>query len=201
MSQVRSRRELLLRTHYDPKKYKCDHEMALCDRTLLRLGFASALFNKLESDSDSMKEKAMEELLELKTLLIQGNVSDALVLVEEMTEMSKDDKINKIGSYAKILLLHLIKRQAEKRTTRSWDLSIENSVDEIQKTNRRRKAGGTYLSPEELKETLTDSYRIALARAATEAFEGRYSREELGKMVECDRLIADALDLITKDLN
>lgn len=50
----------------------------------------------------------MEELLELKTLLIHGNIPDALVLVEEMTEMSKDDKINKISSYAKILLMHLI---------------------------------------------------------------------------------------------
>ena len=143
----------------------------------------------------------MEELLELKTLLTQGNVSSALVLVEEMTEMSKDDKINKISSYAKILLLYLIKRQAEKRTTRSWDLSIENSIDEIQKTNRRRKAGGTYLSSEELREALTDGYRIALARAAAEAFEGRYSSTELAQMIDYDRLIADALDLITKQSN
>ncbi len=56
-----------------------------------------------------MGEKIMEELLELKTLLTQGNVSDALVLVEEITEMSKDDKINKIYSYGVILLLHPIK--------------------------------------------------------------------------------------------
>lgn len=56
-----------------------------------------------------MGEKTMEELLELKTLLTQGNIPDALVLVEEMTEMSKDDKINKIYSYGVILLLHLIR--------------------------------------------------------------------------------------------
>lgn len=141
----------------------------------------------------------MEELLELKTLLTQGNVPSALALVEEMTEMSKDDKINKISSYAKILLLHLIKRQAEKRTTRSWDLSIENAIDEIQKTNRRRKAGGTYLSSEELREALTDAYRIALAGAAAEAFEGSHSSTELAKMIDYDRLISDALDLITKE--
>jgi hypothetical protein len=138
----------------------------------------------------------MEELLELKSLLTQGHIPEALVLVEEMTEMSKDDKINKISSYAKILLLHLIKQQAEKRSTRSWDLSIANSVDEIQKTNRRRKAGGTYLSQEELRNALTDSYRIALARAAAEAFEGRYSSEELTTMIDYDRLIADALNLL-----
>ncbi|MFM6013299.1 MAG: DUF29 family protein [Dolichospermum sp.] len=140
----------------------------------------------------------MEELLELKTLLTQGNVPSALALVEEMTEMSKDDKINKISSYAKILLLHLIKQQAEKRTTRSWDLSIENSIDEIQKTNRRRKSGGTYLSSEELREALTDAYRIALA-AAAEAFEGSYSSTELSKMIDYDVIISGALDLITKE--
>jgi hypothetical protein len=145
------------------------------------------------------RRKAMEELLELKTLLAQGNVSDALVLVEGMTEMSKDDKINKITSYAKILLLHLIKQQAEKRSTRSWELSIENSIDEIQKTNRRRKAGGYYLSCEELRETLQDSYRIALSRAAIEAFEGRYCREELAQIIDYDRLISDALNMILKD--
>ncbi|MFM6022758.1 MAG: DUF29 family protein [Dolichospermum sp.] len=147
----------------------------------------------------SLVEKPMEELLELKTLLTQGNVPSALALVEEMTEMSKDDKINKISSYAKILLLHLIKQQAEKRTTRSWDLSIENSIDEIQKTNRRRKSGGTYLSSEELREALTDAYRIALAAAAAEAFEGSYSSTELSKMIDYDVIISGALDLITKE--
>ncbi len=38
----------------------------------------------------------MEELFTPKELLRSGNVTDALVLVEEMTEMSKDDKIKKI---------------------------------------------------------------------------------------------------------
>ncbi len=62
----------------------------------------------------------------------------------EMTEMSKDDKLNKIYSFAKILLLHLIKQRAENRTTRSWDLSIKNLVREIQRTNPWSKAKGNY---------------------------------------------------------
>ncbi len=70
----------------------------------------------------------MEELFTLKELLLSGNVTEALVLVEELTEMSKDDKLNKIFSFGKILLLHLIKQAAEKRKTRSWDLSIANAV-------------------------------------------------------------------------
>lgn len=49
----------------------------------------------------------MEELLELRELLLADRVSDALLLVEEMTEISKDDKLNKIFSFGVILLLHL----------------------------------------------------------------------------------------------
>ena len=148
-----------------------------------------------------MGEKAMEELLELKTLLTQGNISDALVLVEEMTEMSKDDKINKIYSYGVILLLHLIKQQAEKRTTRSWNISIRNAVRQINRTNKRRKANGYYLTSSELKNTLLEAYDSALDGASLEAFEGRYSSAKLAKMIDYDQLIADALDLITQDLN
>jgi len=55
----------------------------------------------------------MEELLELKDLLIKGDIKGALAIAEELEEMSRDDKITAIGSYAVILLLHLIKQQVE----------------------------------------------------------------------------------------
>ncbi|MEI6426846.1 MAG: DUF29 family protein [Pseudanabaena sp. ELA607] len=139
----------------------------------------------------------MEELLELKGFLLNGNISDALLLVEEMTEMSKDDKLNKIYSFAKILLLHLIKQGAENRTTRSWDLSIKNSVREIQRTNQRRKAKGNYCEPLELRETIADAYDIALDLAAAEAFEGRYEAEKLGAMVDREAIINQAITLIS----
>lgn len=139
----------------------------------------------------------MEELLELKGFLLSGNISDALLLVEEMTEMSKDDKINKIYSFAKILLMHLIKQRAENRTTRSWDLSIKNSVREIQRTNQRRKAKGNYCEPSELRETIEEAYDIALDAAAGEAFEGKYESAELGVMVDRDRIIQEAIALVS----
>ena len=141
----------------------------------------------------------MEELLELKGFLLNGNISDALLLVEEMTEMSKDDKLNKIYSFAKILLMHLIKQRAENRTTRSWDLSIKNSIREIQRTNQRRKAKGSYCEPSELREALEDAYDIALDAAAGEAFEGKYESAELGEMVDRDRVIQEAIALVSGD--
>jgi len=139
----------------------------------------------------------MEELLELKGFLLSGNIADALLLVEEMTEMSKDDKLNKISSFAKILLLHLIKRQAEGRTTRSWDASIENAVYEIQKTNRRRKAGGSYLTREELREAISDAYRVALSGAAAEAFGGCYTVNQLATMCDREAIIEQAIALVS----
>lgn len=138
----------------------------------------------------------MEELITLKQLLYQGKVTEALELVEELEEMSKSDKVNKIYSYGIILLLHLIKQSAEKRTTRSWDISIRNAVKQIQRTNQRYKAQGTYLTEEELAETLQDAYELALERAALEAFEGRYEAEELGKMVEPAQILETAIRLI-----
>ena len=141
----------------------------------------------------------MEELLELKNLLISGNIADALLLVEEMTEMSKDDKLNKIISFGIILLLHLIKQQAEKRTTRSWEISIRNSVRQIQRTNKRRKANGNYLTETELQETLEDAYQSALDQASLEAFEGRYEADEIATMIDRNTIINQAFTLILEN--
>ncbi|WP_413163424.1 DUF29 family protein [Capilliphycus salinus ALCB114379] len=138
----------------------------------------------------------MEELLTLKELLHQGNITEALLIVEELEEMSKSDKLNKIFSYGIILLLHLIKQSAESRTTRSWNLSIRNWVKQIQRINSRQKAKGTYMTEEELAATLEDAYDLALEKAAIEAFEGKYEAEELSQFVQREEIIKKAMNLI-----
>jgi Domain of unknown function DUF29 len=138
----------------------------------------------------------MEELFTLKDLLIKGDVRGALEVVEELEEMSRDDKIGNIISYAVILLMHLIKQQAENRTTRSWDLSIRNSVSAIQRKNKRRKAGGYYLTPEELRMALEEAYAEAIDRAAIEVEEGRYESVTLEQMVDRKIIIDRALFLV-----
>ncbi|MEH2059617.1 MAG: DUF29 family protein [Nostoc sp.] len=138
----------------------------------------------------------MEELFTLKDLLVKGDVQGALIIVEELTEMSRNDIIKTIRSYAVILLLHLIKQQAENRTTRSWEVSIRNSVREIQRENKRRKAGGYYLTPEELLEILAEAYLNAIDEASLEVEEGRYEPEELEKVVNREEIINRALTLI-----
>ncbi|ARV60435.1 hypothetical protein BZZ01_18960 [Nostocales cyanobacterium HT-58-2] len=138
----------------------------------------------------------MEELLELKDLLLKGDVQGALVIVEELEEMSKQDIIDSIRSYAVILLLHLIKQQAENRTTRSWNVSIRSSIREIQRKNKHRKAGGYYLSPAELFETLEEAYLNAIDEASLEVEEGRYEPEELEQLVNREEIINRAMALI-----
>jgi len=138
----------------------------------------------------------MEELYELRSYIEQGKYPEALILLGEMEEMSREDKINKIGSFLVILLLHLIKQQAEKRSTRSWETSMQNAADEIVFTNKRRKAGGYYLDQNELQEAIEERYGVALRSASLEAFGGVYRSSELAEMVDEGAIKAEALRLI-----
>jgi hypothetical protein len=138
----------------------------------------------------------MEELYELRTYIEQGRYPEALILLGEMEEMSYSDKVNKIGSFLLVLLLHLIKRRAEKRTTRSWEISIRNAVDEIIHTNRRRKTRGYFLTEEELKNAIAERYEQALRLASLEAFGGVYGPTELAEMVDQIEIEDEALGLI-----
>lgn len=138
----------------------------------------------------------MEELQELRTFIEQGRYPEALVLLGEMEEMSRDDKINKVESYMLILLLRLIKQQAEKRSTRSWEYSIRNAVRAIERSNKRRKAGGYYLSAAELSDAADEVFQDALERAALEALGGAYSASELAELVDETQIKEQALRMI-----
>ncbi|WP_413167045.1 DUF29 family protein [Capilliphycus salinus ALCB114379] len=141
----------------------------------------------------------MEEILELKELLLKGDIKGSLAIVEALEEMSRDDIINNIRSHAIILLLHLIKQQAENRTTRSWDVSIRNSVREIKRKNKRYQAGGYYLNRDELLETLEEAYLNAIDEASLEVEEGRYDSRELKQKVNQEAILHQALNLILSD--
>jgi len=141
----------------------------------------------------------MDELAELRTLLETGRIEEALLLVDELEEMSREDKINKISSYMRILLIHLIKQQAEQRRTRSWEVSIKEALRQINRTNSRRKAAGVYLSREELQSELEDVYDLALERAALEAFGGVYSVEDIATRVSRAQVLEEALTYIVSE--
>lgn len=138
----------------------------------------------------------MEELIELRQYIEAHDYDKALELVADLEEMSREDKLNQIYSYGVVLLVHLIKQQAEQRSTRYWEFSIYNAVKEIQRVNRRHKAGGYYANEAELADLLADGFETAIRKAALEAFEGQYSDQELRAMVDPEHIQAQALGLI-----
>jgi hypothetical protein len=138
----------------------------------------------------------MEELLELRRYLEEKNYDQALAIVAELEEMSKEDKLNKIYSYAVILLIHLIKQEVEKRTTRSWDVSIRNSVREINRVNKRRKSGGYYASNQELLDMIKEAISAAIDRASLEVEEGIYQADDLRALFDKDLIIERAFTLV-----
>jgi hypothetical protein len=138
----------------------------------------------------------MEELLELRRSITSGDYAKALSIIDELEAMSKEDKLEKIYSYAIILLLHLIKQEAEQRITKSWDVSIKNSVERINRTNKRRKSGGYYAKKSELQEIINDAVNPALRNASLEAFEGDRSEEELLELIDLDLIKSKALEML-----
>ncbi|MEB3279062.1 MAG: DUF29 family protein [Lyngbya sp.] len=132
----------------------------------------------------------MEEIIQLKELLLKGDIQGSLAIVNELEEMSRDDIINNIRSSAVILLIHIIKQQTEHRTTRSWDVSIRNSILEIRAKNKRRKSGGVYLPP------VKEAYPQAINKASLEVEEGRYEAEQLEQLVSRDEILNQAMQLI-----
>ncbi len=138
----------------------------------------------------------MEELLELRKYIEEKNYAKALEIVGELEEMSKEDKLNKIYSYAVILLIHLIKQEVEKRTTRSWNVSIKNSVREIDRVNKRRKSGGYYASDVELLDIISEAMPAAVDRSSLEVCEGLYESRDLISLFDQNLIIKRAFKLI-----
>ena len=138
----------------------------------------------------------LDELDELRQAIASGDYDQALALIDEMDEMSRDDKTSKIESYMRILLIHLIKQHAEDRNTRSWQASVDEAIERITASNKRRKSGGYYLTEDGLGEALGGMWTSALRWASLEAFEGIYTAEQLAAMVNRDELLETAFALI-----
>ncbi len=126
----------------------------------------------------------MEEIVEVKKLLLQNDIQGALAIVEELEEMAKNHITNGIEQCAEVLLEHLIKRFIEKRTTKSWDIRIAVSALEIKRRNRKLNRIDNYLSQSELREALE------------EVFGGVLSEDQIDALVDRDALIQQALDMI-----
>ncbi len=140
----------------------------------------------------------MEEFDTLKQYIHSNRIDEALHSIDEPGEMSLEDKINKISSYSIILLMHLIKKHIEKRTTKSLEASIDESVFRIKKVNKRRKTKGYNISDSEMKQIFEEIFPVALMKASLEIFEGDLSVDELEQQTDKNIVIDNAVKLVVE---
>ncbi len=62
-----------------------------------------------------------QELIDLRTSILEGRYADALAIVDELEGMSKQAILRNIESCLVRVLIHLIKNQIEQRLSNSWN--------------------------------------------------------------------------------
>jgi hypothetical protein len=137
-----------------------------------------------------------QELLDLRLSLLEGRYEDALELVDELEEMSKQAILRNIESFLIRLIVHLIKNQVEQRLTNSWVASISDSVLRIQKLNLKANKTSHYVNIDEWSPLLEEAIEAAIAPASVEVFGGQLNAIHLSKQVERNSVIAVAQSLL-----
>ncbi len=86
-----------------------------------------------------------QELIDLRTSILEGRYADALAIVDELEGLSKQAMLCNIESFLVRMLVHLIKNQIEQRLTNSWVASISDSLRQIQKLNLKEDKTSYYI--------------------------------------------------------
>jgi hypothetical protein len=143
-----------------------------------------------------------QELIDLRQSILDGRYQDALDIIDELEGMSKQAILRNIESYLVRLLVHLIKIQIEKRTTKSWRSSIANSIIKIKKLNLKDNKKSYYIDQGEWQEYIAEAVNPALNEACLEVKEGIFDYKQLKKEINKNQLFAWAnylLDLTYKN--
>lgn len=133
-----------------------------------------------------------QELIDLRNSILEQRYTDALAIVDELEGMSKKAILRQIKSFLKVLLIHLIKNQIEKRLTNSWVASIRNSLIEIQDINLKENQKSYYINQDEWDSWLEDEIELAIADASLDVFGGMYNEFQLAEMVNRAEVISIA---------
>lgn len=142
-----------------------------------------------------------QELIDLRSSIIQGRYADALAIVDELEGMSKQAILRNIQASLRVLLIHLIKNQIEQRLTNSWIASIRNSLIEIKKLNLKENKKTYYINLDEWGDCLEDEIELAIADASLEVMNGNFHRSQLSQMLDKSKLIFTATELIKLTYN
>lgn len=142
-----------------------------------------------------------QELIDLRTSIVEGRYTDALAIVDELEGMSKKAILRQIKSFLKILLIHLIKNQIEQRLTNYWAASIRYAILEIQDVNLKDNKKSHYVNQDEWQFYLEDEMTPAIADTSLEVLNGKLKRKEISQMLNKPQLILNATELLTMTYN
>ena len=142
-----------------------------------------------------------QELMDLKTSIIEGRYADALLIVDELEGMSKQAILRNIKAFLKILLIHLIKNQVEQRLTGSWACSIRNAVLEIKGLNLKGNKTSYYINNDEWEGFIESVLMAAIADASEEVLNGKLNRVQLTARIEQSQIILTAHRLLSLTYN
>lgn len=137
----------------------------------------------------------MNEILDLKQRLLEGDFAGAMKLTTELETMARQDKINALENFLAILISRLIVIQVIDDIYRSYVNDIRNSLIEIKQRNRL--GDGCYIEADLWQSHYENilPYAVLIAAETTELLES-YDVEQLREVVNFDLLRADTLKLI-----
>lgn len=137
-----------------------------------------------------------QELLDLRQCILERRYDDALALVDELEDMSKQAILRNIESFLIRLMVHLIKNQMEKHLTNSWAASISDSILRIKKLNLKDNKTAYYIDLDEWLPLLEETVEAAIAPASVEVFNGQLNAIQLSKQIDREAAIRVAQTLL-----
>jgi hypothetical protein len=137
-----------------------------------------------------------QELMELRQSILEGRYDDALEIVDDLEEMSKQGTLRKIEAFLVRLVIHLIKNQIEQRLTNSWIASISDSVIQIAKLNIKDNKKSYYIKSDQLGEYLAEALEMAIRPASAEIFGGTLKPSQVSQRLQEKALIDFAENLL-----
>lgn len=137
-----------------------------------------------------------QELIDLRSSILEGRYADALAIVDELEGMSRQAVLRNIESFLLRLMVHLIKNQIEQKLTNSWAASISDSLRQIQKLNLKDNKTSYYIQQGEWLPYLEEAIEAAIDAASIEVHQGIYSPFQLAEIVNRPQLIRAAEPLL-----
>lgn len=137
-----------------------------------------------------------QELIDLRTSILEGRYDDALAIVDELEGMSKQATLRTIESFLVRLLVHLIKNQIEQRLTNSWIASISDSIIQISKLNIKDNKTSYYIKSNEWLPYLEEAVERAVRPASVEVLDGQLKPKQVSEKINRNQLIQIAQNLL-----